>query len=65
VRNHLRFIATGGVLKDVLREEEESDEDLIHVDPDEEASSEEAGMVSFGWRSEARKYRRCRQERKD
>jgi hypothetical protein len=53
------------VLKDVLREDQESDEDLIHVDLEEEASSEEAGMVSFGWQSEARKYRRCRQERKE
>lgn len=58
--HHLRFIATGGALRDVLREDQESDEDLIHVDPDEEASEESAGMVSFGWKPEARKYRRRR-----
>jgi plasmid rolling circle replication initiator protein Rep len=55
--HRLRFIATGGVLKDVLREDQESDADLVHVEGSE-ASEESIGVMSFAWQQQARKYRR-------
>jgi hypothetical protein len=56
--HRLRFIATGGVLKDVLREDQESDADLVHVEGSEEAAEESIGVMSFAWQQQARKYRR-------
>jgi plasmid rolling circle replication initiator protein Rep len=51
----MRSIATGGVLKDYLRELEEDPEDLIgesDLDPDAEKNSE----LFFGWRRKEKKY---------
>jgi len=48
----LRFIASGGVLKDILRETEESNEDLMLLD-DGEASDPE---LFFDWRREIKRY---------
>jgi plasmid rolling circle replication initiator protein Rep len=48
-----RFIATGGALKDVLRVDEESDDDLI-VEGDGDA--DDGSRVAFGWRESSRYY---------
>nr|WP_301272990.1 protein rep [Acetobacter orientalis] len=55
----LRFVATGGVLKDVLKEGQESDEELALVDGDGEP--DDGARVGFNWRPTDRKYRRYRQ----
>jgi len=43
----LRFLATGGVLKDALREEEETNDDLLR--PDGENTKEEAEELARWW----------------
>ncbi|WP_250697759.1 protein rep [Acetobacter pasteurianus] len=55
----LRFVATGGALKDVLKEGQESDEELALTDGDGE--QDDGGRVGFNWRPADRKYRRYRQ----
>lgn len=50
-----RAIATGGILKQYLRELEEEPEDLIGVGDDEEI--DELGRLVFGWRRDAKKYK--------
>lgn len=55
----LRFVATGGALRDVLREDSpESDQDLVHVAGEEDAPADEdrPGM-GFRWDRPARHYR--------
>jgi hypothetical protein len=54
----LRFIASGGALKDVFKDEK-SNEDLIHTEGDQssEADAEEEKLV-FSWNSSKKKYRR-------
>lgn len=59
-----RFVATGGALKDVLRVEEETDEDLTLADGP--APIEDDGSrLAFNWRSDERRYRRFPQRDKD
>ncbi len=43
----LRFIATGGVLRDALRDEEESNDDLVR--PDGESAKDEAEELARWW----------------
>lgn len=54
----LRFIASGGALKDVFKDEK-SNEELIHTEGDQpsEADAEEEKLV-FNWNSSKKKYRR-------
>ena len=52
----IRSIATGGVLKQYLKELEDDPEDLIgdgDADPDKEKGAE----LFFGWRRKEKKYR--------
>jgi Replication protein len=51
----MRAIATGGVLKQYLRELEEEPEDLIGKD--DEQAVEDFGRLFFGWRSQQKKYK--------
>jgi plasmid rolling circle replication initiator protein Rep len=44
---NLRFLATGGVLKDALREQDETNDDLIQ--PDGESTKEEAEELARWW----------------
>ena len=53
--HHLRFIASGGVLKDVLRETEESNEDLLLLDDESDGSGDQE-MLFFDWRRLIRRY---------
>lgn len=51
-----RFVATGGALKNILRVDDETDEDLTHV---AESEGEDDGTrLAFGWRPSQRRYRR-------
>jgi plasmid rolling circle replication initiator protein Rep len=51
----LRFIASGGVLKNVLREFDESDEDLMLLSEDG-SEGEEQKLLFFDWRRDIRRY---------
>lgn len=54
----LRAIATGGVLKDYLKELESEPEDLIHTEGKEEDTVEvDEGHLYFGWKRKEKKYR--------
>lgn len=53
----LRFIATGGALKEVLRVEEETNDDLIHADGVEDLEKKES-RLSFCWYPSRRHYYR-------
>lgn len=52
----LRFIAAGGVLKNVLRPEQESEEDLLLFGDEHEKGEEPS--VFFDWSRPAKKYKR-------
>ncbi len=54
-----RAIASGGVLKDVLREEEETQQDLLLGD-DEKPPEPELPVLRFDYAQEAKRYRRKR-----
>jgi Replication protein len=54
----LRFIASGGVLKDILRErDKETNEDLL-LRENSEGESSDAGRLFFDWRRRVRRYKR-------
>jgi plasmid rolling circle replication initiator protein Rep len=50
-----RFIATGGALKDVLKVDEESDEDMALADGE---GTDEGPRLSFDWKTTKRRYMR-------
>lgn len=57
----LRFIATGGLLRSLLKDDQgETDEQMIHVDAEAEAGKEDDDgvRVGFKWRTAGRRYRR-------
>ncbi len=57
--HRLRFIASGGELKNVLREAEESNGDLILADgQDQAAEASEGPLLAFEWHAKDRLYRR-------
>jgi hypothetical protein len=52
-----RAIATGGILKDYLIEEDEKKDDLTHVEEgNEETASEDDLRFWFGWREMVKRY---------
>lgn len=53
----LRFVAAGGVLKDVLKVDEESDEDLALLD-EGDGNVDEDKLVTFGWHKPVKRYRK-------
>lgn len=50
-----RFIACGGILRDVLRESDETNDDLLVLG---EAQADETGRIHFAWRRPERRYKR-------
>ena len=55
-----RFVATGGALKDVLREAQESDSELVHAgDSDSEGLQDDGTRLAFGWARTNRRYIRA------
>lgn len=52
-----RFVATGGALKNVLKLDRESDEDLALTS--EAEGSDEGPQLAFAWRTSERKYKRA------
>ncbi|EBM4492323.1 Replication protein [Salmonella enterica] len=55
--HRLRYIATGGALKDVLRVDEETQEELALAD-DTGDGTDDGSRLAFNWRSDERRYRR-------
>jgi hypothetical protein len=55
-----RFIASGGVLRGVLREKNETNDDLLVLG---EGSSDKTGSLHFDWSRPVRRYRRRSQFR--
>lgn len=53
----LRFVASGGSLKDVLKVDEETDSDLALADGIAEGE-DDGSRLAFNWRSNDRRYRR-------
>ena len=53
----LRFIASGGVLKDVLKVERESDDDLAMTEGQAE-QPDDGSRLAFNWRDNERRYKR-------
>lgn len=54
-----RFLASGGVLKNVLKEGLETNEDLILADADGLTPSDsDSALLLFEWKSKARRYKR-------
>ena len=51
----MRAIATGGILKEYLRDMPEEPEDLIGSDGD--GLDEDFGRLLFGWRSQEKRYK--------
>jgi hypothetical protein len=53
-----RAISIGGVLKSILKDEEE-DDDLIHIDEtDKEIVEDDALKLYFGWRESVKRYKK-------
>lgn len=53
-----RAISIGGILKEYLKEEKE-DDDLVHIEENEnEQAEDEALKLFFGWRESLRRYKR-------
>lgn len=58
--HRLRFVASGGALKDVLKPEAESDDDLaLTADSEAEAAEDDGSRLAFGWTPSQRRYRRA------
>lgn len=53
-----RFVAAGGALADVLKVDQETDEDLTMADGPAE-SEDDGSRVAFNWRDGERRYRRA------
>jgi hypothetical protein len=51
-----RFVATGGVLKNVLKVDQESDEDLALSENGD--GTDDGSRLAFGWRTNERRYKR-------
>jgi plasmid rolling circle replication initiator protein Rep len=52
-----RAIATGGILKQYLKELEEEPEDLIHIDDENSTPvDDEAPRLAFAWQQDKRRY---------
>lgn len=54
-----RFVATGGALKNILRVDDETDDDLTHLSESE--ADDDGTRLAFGWRPSQRRYRRSPQ----
>ena len=57
--DHLRFMAGGGVLKDVLKKIDEpmSTEDMLNIDDDNDEPKAKEVIARFTWRPSERRYR--------
>lgn len=54
----LRFIATGGALKNILKLDSETDKDMVLLDESNEAESDISLPIGFHWREGEKRYKR-------
>lgn len=54
----LRFIATGGALKDVLKLDDETNQDLVVESEISDPQDEETARLAFSWREGEKRYKR-------
>jgi plasmid rolling circle replication initiator protein Rep len=53
----MRFVDSGGVLKGILKDEKLTDAEMIHADDESQNADERTGeILTFGWRSDIKKY---------
>jgi len=57
----LRFVATGGILKKILKVEKETNEDLLLADNPTDTPETDEQLLRFDWDKPTRKYRRKRE----
>lgn len=57
-----RFLATGGALKDILKPEEETNEDLLKTgnDDDSEDDTDDLNLLGFEWNKKQKEYHRSK-----
>ncbi len=55
--HRLRFIASGGLMKDLFKEEESGDDLLLADDPNAEPD-DDVGQLTFNWSPKVQRYRR-------
>lgn len=55
----MRFLASGGSLKNVLRIDEESNQDLIIADDGTPSAIDEPHLIGFNWRENEKRYKRA------
>lgn len=55
----MRFLASGGSLKNVLRIDEESNQDLIIADDGTPSAIDEPHLLGFNWRENEKRYKRA------
>lgn len=53
-----RFVATGGVLKDVFRVDDETEQDLLLAGQENAPAGQEEPLLAFGWEREEKRYTR-------
>ena len=53
----MRFVSTGGVMKDLFKEET-TEEDLLLLSDDEKNTDEDLGNIYFNWYKKDEKYKR-------
>jgi plasmid rolling circle replication initiator protein Rep len=59
--NALKFLTSGGVLKGILKDvREDEDEDLVHVEVEEPVEGEVEERLSYHWRRKLKRYARKR-----
>lgn len=55
----MRFLASGGSLKNVLRIDEESNQDMIIADDGTPSAIDEPHLLGFNWRENEKRYKRA------
>lgn len=55
-----RFLATGGALKNILKQDQESNQDLINTGDEEDTPDDDSDdeLLRFGWQKEKKQYHR-------
>lgn len=56
---HLRFISTGGILKDVIKDGKVTDDELIHTDQEQE-DHDQIKILDFEWKRKVKRYQRIK-----
>jgi plasmid rolling circle replication initiator protein Rep len=58
----MRFIASGGALKNILKAEQETDADLALLSESESENETDKAQLAFGWKTKEKRYKRTKSE---